>query len=478
MSEKKNNLDMPSGEFKEVGKKLIDWSADYLENIEKYPVLSNVKPGDVKSKLPQTPPQKGESFDQIISDLDNIIMPGVTHWQHPNFMAYFASSASGPGILADIISSSLNVNGMVWKSCPSVTELEQTVLIWYREMLGLPENFKGIIYDTASVSTLHGVACAREYAGVNIREKGMSGAPKLRMYCTEHAHSSVDKAALMLGFGLDGIKKIPVDENFAMVPSELEKAIAEDRANGIVPCCVVATVGTTSTTAVDPIIKIGEICNREEIWFHVDCAYAGVTAMLPEMKKYFTGIEKADSIVSNPHKWLFVPIDLSTFYTRKPEVLKRAFSLVPEYLKSNEDSLVENYMDYGIQLGRRFRALKLWFVIRYFGVEGLQDRIREHIRIAQQFAKWVDEDESFERMAPTPFSTICFRAKPKDFSEEKLNELNEKLLYALNESGKIFLVHTKLKGVFTIRLVISGIRQEERHAEEAWALLKATLNQL
>ncbi|MFA7420449.1 MAG: pyridoxal-dependent decarboxylase [Melioribacteraceae bacterium] len=478
MSEKKNNLDMPSGEFKEVGKRLIDWSADYLENIEKYPVLSNVKPGDVKSKLPHSPPQKGESFDQIISDLDSIIMPGVTHWQHPNFMAYFASSASGPGILADIISSSLNVNGMVWKSCPSVTELEQTVLIWYREMLGLPENFKGIIYDTASVSTLHGVACAREYAGVNIREKGMSGAPKLRMYCTEHAHSSVDKAALMLGFGLDGIKKIPVDENFAMVPSELEKAIAEDRASGIVPCCVVATVGTTSTTAVDPIDKIGEICTKENIWFHVDCAYAGVTAMLPEMKKYFAGIENADSIVSNPHKWLFVPIDLSTFYTRKPEILKRAFSLVPEYLKSNEDSQVENYMDYGIQLGRRFRALKLWFVIRYFGVEGLQDRIREHIRIAQRFAKWVDEDESFERMASTPFSTICFRAKPKDFPEEKLNELNEKLLNALNETGKIFLVHTKLNGVFTIRLVISGIRQEERHAEEAWTLLKATLNQL
>lgn len=478
MSEKKNNLDMPSGEFKEVGKRLIDWSADYLENIEKYPVLSNVKPGDVKSKLPQIPPQKGESFDKIISDLDNIIMPGVTHWQHPNFMAYFASSASGPGILADIISSSLNVNGMVWKSCPSVTELEQTVLIWYREMLGLPENFKGIIYDTASVSTLHGVACAREYAGVNIREKGMSGAPKLRMYCTEHAHSSVDKAALMLGFGLDGIKKISVDENFAMVPSELEKAIAEDRANGIVPCCVVATVGTTSTTAVDPIDKIGEICAKENIWFHVDCAYAGVTAMLPEMKKYFVGIEYADSIVSNPHKWLFVPIDLSTFYTRKPEILKRAFSLVPEYLKSNEDSLVENYMDYGIQLGRRFRALKLWFVIRYFGVEGLQERIREHIRIAQQFAKWVDEDESFERMAPTPFSTICFRAKPKDFPEEKLNELNEKLLNALNEAGKIFLVHTKLKGVFTIRLVISGIRQEERHAEEAWKLIKNTLEVL
>ncbi len=478
MNENNKNLDMPSGEFKEVGKKLIDWSADYLENIEKYPVLPNVNPGDIKSKLPQNPPQQGESFDQIISDLDNIIMPGVTHWQHPNFMAYFASTASGPGILADIISSSLNVNGMVWKSCPSVTELEQTMLIWYRKMLGLPENFMGMIYDTASVSTLHAVACAREYAGVGIRENGMSGAPKLRLYCTEHAHSSVDKAALMLGFGLDGIKKIPVDENFAMIPSELKKAIDEDRASGIVPCCVVATIGTTSTTAVDPVDEIGKICTQKNIWFHVDCAYAGVTAMLPEMKKYFAGIENADSMVSNPHKWLFVPIDLSTLYIRKPEILKRAFSLVPEYLKSNEDSLVENYMDYGIQLGRRFRALKLWFVIRYFGVEGLQEKIREHIRIAQQFAKWIDEDESFERMAPVPFSTVCFRAKPKGFAEEKLNELNEGLLNALNATGKIFLVHTKLNGVFTIRLVISGIRQEERHAEEAWKLIKSTLAML
>lgn len=478
MDENNRNLDMPSGEFREVGKKLIDWSADYLENIEKYPVLPNVNPGDIKSKLPQNPPQQGESFDQIISDLDNIIMPGVTHWQHPNFMAYFASTASGPGILADIISSSLNVNGMVWKSSPSLTELEQTMLIWYRKMLGLPENYMGMIYDTASVSTLHAVACAREYAGVGIRENGMSGAPKLRLYCTEHAHSSVDKAALMLGFGLDGIKKIPVDENFAMIPSELKKAIDEDRANGIVPCCVVATIGTTSTTAVDPVDEIGKICTQKNIWFHVDCAYAGVTAMLPEMKKYFTGIGNADSMVSNPHKWLFVPIDLSTLYIRKPEILKRAFSLVPEYLKSSEDSLVENYMDYGIQLGRRFRALKLWFVIRYFGVEGLQERIREHIRIAQQFAKWVDEDESFERMAPVPFSTVCFRAKPKVFAEAKLNELNERLLNALNATGKIFLVHTKLNGVFTIRLVISGIRQEERHVEEAWKLLNETLAML
>ena len=479
MKENNRNLDMPSGEFKEVGKKLVDWSANYLDNLESFPVLPNVKPGDIKAKLPQLPPQKSESFEQIISDLDNIILPGITHWQHPKFMAYFASTASGPGILADLISSTFNVNGMIWRTSPSLTELEQTVLVWYQEMLGIPKNFKGIVYDTASVSSLHGIASAREYVQAGIREKGMSGAPKLRLYCSEHAHNSIDKACLTLGLGLDGIRKISCDENFAMIPSELERAIKEDRVKGILPMCVVATIGTTSSTAVDPVDEIVEICARENIWLHVDTAYAGITAMLPEMKKYFAGIEKADSIVSNPHKWLFVPIDFSTLYIRKPEVLKRAFSLSAEYLKTAEDSLAENYMDYGIQLGRRFRALKLWFVIRYFGVEGLQTRIREHLRIAQLVAKWIDESDTFELLAPTPFSTVCFRAKPKSISDEgKLNELNEKLMNEVNSTGKAFLSHTKLNGKFTIRLVISGIRQEEHHAEEVWELLNQTLKNI
>lgn len=479
MSTEKKNLDMTSGEFKEVGKKLIDWSADYLDNLESFDVLPKIKPGDVKSKLPQIAPQKSESFEEIINDLDKIILPGITHWQHPKFMAYFASTASGPGILADLISSSFNVNGMIWRTSPALTELEQTVLVWYQQMLGIPDSFKGIVYDTASVSTLHGIASAREYIQAGIREKGMSSAPKLRLYCSEHAHNSIDKACLTLGLGLDGIKKISSDENFAMIPEELEKAINEDRANGILPVCVVATIGTTSSTAVDPVDKIADICTRENIWLHVDMAYASVTAMLPEMKKYFSGIEKADSIVSNPHKWLFVPIDFSTLYISKPEVLKRAFSLSAEYLKTAEDSVAENFMDYGIQLGRRFRALKLWFVIRYFGVEGLQDRIREHIRIAQQVAKWIDESENFERLAPTPFSTVCFRAIPKSILDEKtLNELNEKLMNEVNSSGKVLLSHTKLNGKFTIRLVISGIRQELHHAEEVWKLLSETMNKI
>ncbi|MDF1611993.1 pyridoxal phosphate-dependent decarboxylase family protein [Stygiobacter electus] len=476
---KNKNLDMSKDEFISVGKKLINWSAHYLENIESFPVLPNVKPGEIKNKLPQSPPESAEDFESIISDLDKIILPGITHWQHPNFMAYFASTASGPGILADLISSTFNSNGMIWKTSPSLTELEQTVLIWYRKILGFPENFKGLVYDTASVSSLHAIAAARENLNLGIREKGMSSIPKLRLYCSEHAHSSIDKACLTLGLGLDGIKKIPVNENFEMITEELEKAIQEDKSNGIIPMCVVATIGTTSTTSVDPVDKISEICQRENIWLHVDAAYAGVTSMLPEMKKYFSGIENADSIVSNPHKWLFVPIDFSVLFIRKHEVLKKAFSLVPEYLKTNEDSEVENYMDYGIQLGRRFRALKLWFVIRYFGVEGLRERIREHIKIAHQFAEWIDKSESFERLAPTPFSTVCFRYKPKHIKDENiLNQINEELINEINNTGKLFLSHTKLNGKFTIRLVVSGIRQEERHVKEAFKLIDGISKQI
>lgn len=470
--------DMPSNEFKEVGRKLIDWSADYLDKIESYSVQAGVNPEDIKLKLPQAPPEQSESFEQIISDLNEIILPGVTHWQHPNFMAYFNSSASGPGILADIVSSAFNVNGMVWKSCPAETELEQTVMDWYRQMLGLPKEFFGVVYDVASTGNMHGIACAREYVNAGVREKGMSNVPMMRVYCTAHAHSSIDKGALTLGFGMEGIKKIPHDKNFAMIPSELEKAIQEDRANGIIPCCVVATIGTTSSAAVDPINEIADICERENIWFHVDCAYAGVAAMLPEKKKFFLGIERADSIVSNPHKWMFIPIDFSAFYTRKPEILKRAFSLVPEYLKTDVDSIVENYMDYGVPLGRRFRALKLWFVIRYFGVKGIKERIREHIRIANQLAKWIDEHESFERLAETNFSLVCFRAKPKNYAEERLNELNEKLLNEINSTGKYFLVNTKLDGVFTIRLAIGGLRQEEKHIAEAWKWIQESFQKI
>ena len=475
MSKSKSVGDMPSEEFKKYGYELIDWVASYLENVDSFPVLPNINPGDVKNKLPAYAPQSGEPIKQIIEDVDKIIMPGTTHWQHPNFMAYFNSSGSGPGILGELIAAAFNTNGMVWKSNPASTELEETVLNWFREIINLPKEFWGIIYDTASVSSMHAIAAARENAGFDIRKNGMSGVPKLRLYCSEQAHNSIDKGALTLGIGLEGIRKIPVDSEFRMIPSELEKAIKEDRVNGCVPFCVVATIGTTSTTSVDPVDEIAKVCTREKIWLHVDAAHAGVTAMLPEMQKHFKGVEHADSFVVNPHKWLFVPVDLSILYTRKPEILKQAFSLTAEYLKTSEDSSVNNYMDYGIQLGRRFRSLKLWFVLRYFGVEGLQARLREHIRLGQLFAKWIDENPQFERLAPTPFSTVCFRVKPTGWDDEKkLNELNEKLMNAVNSTGKVFITHTKLNGKFTIRLVVSGLRTEEKHVELAWNIIQET----
>ena len=479
MGKQKKYGDMPPEEFKKYGYELIDWAAKYLENVDSFSVLPNIKPGDIKSQLPANAPQTSEEMEKIISDIDKIILPGTTHWQHPNFMAYFNSTASGPGILAELISAALNVNSMLWKSAPASTELEETVLNWFREIINLPKEFSGIIYDTASVSSMHAIAAARENIGFDIRKKGMSGAPKLRLYCSEQAHSSIDKGALTLGIGLDGIRKIPVDSEFRMIPSELEKAIKEDKANGYVPFCVVATIGTTSTTSVDPVEEIAKICTREKIWLHVDAAHAGVTAMLPEMKNHFKGVENADSLVVNPHKWLFVPVDLSILYTRKPEIIKQAFSLTAEYLKTSEDSTVNNHMDYGIQLGRRFRSLKFWFVLRYFGVEGLQARLREHIRLGQLFAGWIDEHDQFERLAPTPFSTICFRTKPTGWNDEvKINELNEKLLNAVNATGKVFITHTKLNGKFTIRLVVSGLRTEEKHVELAWKVIQETLQNI
>jgi len=479
MSKIKSYGDMPAEEFKKYGYELIDWAANYIENVGSFPVLPKIKPGDVKNKLPNHAPQSGEPINKIIEDLDKIILPGTTHWQHPNFMAYFNSTASGPGILAELISATFNVNSMLWKSAPASTELEETVLTWFREIINLPKEFWGIIYDTASVSSMHAIAAARENIGLDIRAKGMCGAPKLKLYCSEQAHNSIDKSALTLGIGLDGIRKIPVDPEFRMIPSELEKAIKEDRTNDCVPFCVVATIGTTSTTSVDPVEEIAKICTREKIWLHVDAAHAGVTAMLPEINKHFKGVEHADSFVVNPHKWLFVPVDFSILYTRKPEVLKKAFSLTAEYLKTAEDSSVINYMDYGIQLGRRFRSLKFWFVLRYFGVEGLQARLREHIRLGQLFAKWIDENPQFERVAPTPFSTVCFRTKPTGWNDEvKINELNEKLLSAVNATGKVFITHTKLNGKFTIRLCVSGLRTEEKHVELAWNVIQETFQNI
>jgi aromatic-L-amino-acid decarboxylase len=392
-------------------------------------------------------------------------------------MAYFNSTASGPGTLAELLSAALNTNGMLWKTSPSTTELERVTVDWMRQMLGLPESFWGIIYDTASVSSMHAIAAAREeVVEYSFRQDGLTGReriPRLRLYASEQAHSSIEKGAILLGIGMNGVRKIPVDNEFKMIPQKLSEAIQEDKANGWRPFCVVATVGTTSTTSIDPVEKIASICEKENLWLHVDAAHAGVAAMLPEMKYIFNGVERADSLVVNPHKWMFTPVDLSLFYTRKPDVLKRAFSLIPEYLKTPEDNSAENLMDYGIQLGRRFRSLKLWFIIRYFGVNGIIERIREHIRLGQLFACWIDEHPDFERMAPTPFSTICFRAHPTRMNDERtIDRLNEQLMQKINETGRLFISHTKLNGKFILRVSISGLRTEERHVRDAWELIQ------
>jgi aromatic-L-amino-acid/L-tryptophan decarboxylase len=473
--------DMPPEEFRKYGYQLIDWITEYLKDNEKYPVLSQVKPGEVKNKIQNNPPQKPEQFSDVLNDIDRIIMPGMTHWNHPNFMAYFNSTASAPGILAELLSSALNVNGMLWKSSPASTELEQVMLNWFRQMLGFPETLWGIIYDTASVSSMHAIAAARESINIKTREKGLAGRndiPRLRLYCSEQAHNSIDKGVLTLGIGLEGIKKIPVDAEFRMIPGKLADAIIEDKKNGWLPFCVVATIGTTSTTSIDPVEEIAEICKKEKVWLHVDAAHAGVTAMMPEMKPLFAGVESADSLVVNPHKWMFVPIDLSVLFTIHPDILKRAFSLAAEYLKTGVDSEVENYMDYGIQLGRRFRSLKLWFIIRYFGVEGIQNILREHLRLGKLFAGWIDSHPEFERMAPAPFSTVCFRANPGSLEEKALDELNESLMNKVNETGKLFITHTKLNNKFVIRLVVSGIRTKEIHVRNAWELIQKTYSSI
>ncbi len=474
--------DMPTDEFSEAGQQLIEWINTYLQQIDRHSVLSGIKPGDIRKLLPTAPPKSGEKISNILGDLDKVIMPGMTHWNHPNFFAYFATSGSAAGILGELASAAFNINGMLWKSCPASTELEQVTLGWLRQMLGLPEDFWGIIYDTASVSSLHAIAAAREQlSDLRIREEGLCGRnlPRLRMYASEHAHSSIDKAALTLGLGLAGIQKIPVDEKFQMKPEALSQAIAADRRQGWRPFCVVATVGTTSTTSIDPVPEIAEICNREDLWLHVDAAYGGPAAVVPEMRHVLEGSERADSIVVNPHKWLFVPLDLSAFYTRKPEVLKRAFSLVPEYLRTQEDDEVENFMDYGVALGRRFRALKLWFVLRYFGVDGIAARIRYHIELAQKLARWIDEHDDFERMAPTPFSTVCFRAHPENVTDtDELNKINERLLEAVNATREVFMSHTKLDEKYVLRVAIGNLRTEDRHVQKAWELIQTKLIEL
>jgi aromatic-L-amino-acid decarboxylase len=456
-------------DFRRAGHEVVDWIADYLENSRQYPVLPRMKPGDLIDCLPRSAPEHGEPLAKILEDFHKLILPAVTHWNHPRFMAYFAVSASGPGILGEMLAAAINANGMLWKTSPAGTELEVVTLDWLREWLGLPEQFFGIIYDTASVSTLHAIAAARERADPDAGEKGSS--QNLILYTSEQAHSSVEKGAVALGIGRQNVRKIPVDSQFQMRPQALATAVEQDRKAGKKPFCVVATVGTTSTTSVDPVADLASMTQDYGLWLHIDAAYAGAAAILPEFRHILAGAERADSLVVNPHKWLFTPIDLSAFYTRRPDILKRAFSLVPEYLRTEEDSRAVNYMDYGVQLGRRLRALKLWFVLRYFGRKGISEIIRSHIHWAQHVATAIDADDRFERMAPTPFSVVCFRYRGTD-------EDNRRLLESINASGKAFLSHTVLDGRFVLRLAVGNLGTTQADVEDVWRLLKESAARL
>jgi len=461
--------------FRTYGKEVVDWIADYLKHTEDYPVLAQVNPGDIKKQLPTAPPAAPEGMDTILADFQRIIMPGITHWNHPAFFAYFANSASAPGILGEMLCTALNVNSMLWRTSPSATELEEVVLQWLRQMIGLPKNFKGVIIDTASVSTLVALTAAREATQKRIREEGLAGRtdlPKLRLYISDQTHSSGEKAGLVLGIGQNNVIKIPSDNIFRMDVNALEAAIAEDKKNGFLPFAVMATIGTTATTSIDPLPEIAAICEREKIWLHVDGAYGGSWAVMPEMKHVLKGCEFADSMVVNPHKSLLTPMDCSVLFTRHVDTLKRAFSLVPEYLKTS-DGDATNFMDWGVQLGRRFRALKLWFIIRSYGVDGIAARLREHCRLAKEFASWIEADENYERIAPVNFSVVCFRVHPKNISDEAvLEKLNVNIINAINATGEAFLAGTKLNGRFVIRLAIGNAATTEKQVRRVWELIQ------
>ncbi|HKY30288.1 MAG TPA: pyridoxal-dependent decarboxylase [Pyrinomonadaceae bacterium] len=479
--------DMSAEEFRRYGHELIDWISDYFERIETLPVLSQIEPGDLKAQLPSSPPALGEPMEQIIADVDRLIIPALTHWCHPSFFAYFATSTSAPGIFGELLSAAFDNKAMLWRTSPASTELEEVTLDWLRQMMGLDAGYSGIIYDTASVSSLHAIAAAREGVEMRIREEGMSGRtdlPLLRVYVSEQSHSSIEKAVITLGLGQRGLRKIPTDAQFRMDAGELARAIEEDKSNGFVPFCIVATVGTTSTSSIDPVPEIIPIGEKHAMWLHVDAAYAGSAAIVPEFQHILKGCERADSIAVNPHKWLFTPFDLSVLYCRHMDLLRRAFSLVPEYLRTPEQEKVRSGSDYGIQLGRRFRALKLWMIIRYFGHEGLAARIREHCRLARLFAKWVEESPDWELLAPVPLSLVCFRACPEidggdnQTRGKRLDVLNEAIMHGVNATGMALLSHTKLYDKLTLRLSIGNIRTTERHIRQVWELLNQQLAKL
>ncbi len=471
---KKDGFHMTPEEFRRHGRAVVDWIADYYERVESLPVLSRVEPGDIRDSLPTEPPTRGESFETILADLDRCILPGITHWQSPNFFAFFPSNSSGPSVLGELLSAGLGVQGMLWATSPACTELETHVLDWLVDMMGLPGKFRsdgiggGVIQDTASGATLTALLTARERAtGYRGNEKGLDG--RLVAYASSQTHSSVEKAVRIAGLGRENLRDVEVDERFAMRPDALAARIREDRKEGKIPCFVCGTVGTTSSNAIDPLPKLGPLCREQDLWLHVDGAMSGTAALCPEFRHILDGLEFADSYCFNPHKWMFTNFDCDCFFVADRAALIRTLSVLPEYLRNQatESGAVIDYRDWGIPLGRRFRSLKLWFVIRHYGLEGLQHHVREHVRLAQDFASRVENAERFEIAAPAPLNLVCFRHVGGD-------EINERLLEQLNQSGKVYLTHTKLDDKFTLRLCVGQTHTEERHVLQAWKLIQET----
>jgi len=473
-----DSFHMTPDEFRRHGHAVIDWIADYQSRVESFPVLSQVKPGEIRASLPARPPEQGEPFDALLKDVERLILPGVTHWQSPNFFAYFPCNASGPGILGDLLSSGLGVQGMLWSTSPACTELETHVMDWLVAMLGLPEKFLssstggGVIQDTASSAALCALLAARERATNYVsNKKGCDG--RLVAYVSTQTHSSLEKAAMIAGIGVENLRQIEVDENLAMRPDALARQVEADRRAGLTPCLVCATVGTTSSNAMDPIATIGEVCRQHNLWLHVDAAMSGTAMLCPEFRHLQHGVELADSYNFNPHKWMFTNFDCNCFWVADRKALIQTLSILPEYLRNQatESGAVIDYRDWHIQLGRRFRSLKLWFVIRHYGVEGLQHHVREHVKLAQEFADWVRQDDRFELAAPVPVNLVCFRHKAGDAA-------NQAIMDRLNCSGDLYLTHTKLKGKMTLRLCVGQTNTQKRHVQNAWKRIQEEAGKL
>jgi aromatic-L-amino-acid decarboxylase len=470
---------MTPDEFRKHAHELVEWMAGYMENVENLPVKSMVKPGEIFAKIPDKPPLYPESFDSFMKDFNEIIMPGITHWQNPNFFAYFPANTSPASILAEMLTATLGAQCMIWETSPAAAELEEKVLNWLRDLIGLPRGFEGVIQDSASTATLVAILTAREKAsGFSSNIDGIEKAGLLKVYCSDQTHSSVEKAVKIGGIGKKNLVKIPHLDDYSMDPEELKKAINSDKQTGKTPCCVVATIGTTGTTAIDNLKAIGEICQENGVWLHVDAAMAGTALILPEFQWMLEGKEYIDSFVFNPHKWMFTNFDCTAYFVKDAETLIKTFEILPEYLKTRTRGKVNDYRDWGVPLGRRFRALKLWSVIRSYGVEGLREKVRNHISLAVRLSEMISREDDFEILAPVTFSVVCFRYIPAAYSSEQINALNEMLNHQLNDTGKLYLSHTVLNGSYTLRMVTAQTNVTIEHVERAWLLIKETARSL